>query len=202
MYINIVPTIVPNDMNNGEKPTLKSVSIPELNWTFDQFQTRTPLPNKNFFVGSLKSKKSQIGFLVKTDLQIDKFTTIFEWDIGNGSYAIHKTTNIVEREGEAQDLLTQSVMLNVGMVGYTAKIYSEYQEMAPVRYNLVMGLKTLDDGRPARFADRFEKTTNENGQAVFIQEDTFHLQAIEHERLERTVIFSGRYPKITDAIEI
>lgn len=207
MYLNIVPQLHVNNLNSGAE--LVAISIPELNRIIDSstISTKSPFPNKGYSVGCNKGRKAMIGFLFHTHENLDHFTTIFTWKLKNIGEITHFIKNIVLDHDH--ELISQSIMLNIGFSNFKSRISKEYENIAPVNISASLDPYKFDNipnankDKVVRFSDSVIINKNDPSFS-FISErrDTLKLHSIEIERLEKDIFFPGRYPTLSNVIKI
>jgi hypothetical protein len=211
MYIHLLPQI---SDKLGFEAELSKIIIPELSVELDNsfFKTGTPYPNKSYSVGSIKKKKDHIGLLIKTKSHIDFFTTIYEFNSKLVKNTIrHVVKNVIVPTDEMFDLVSQDIILNIGMADLPSRVYEDYKNMSPLNIQPTMYLqvdipsnKENETLKPKRKSDEMtiDKLNNLHCY-VYHRTDTIKLHTIESERLRKSYIFPGdRYPHLEDAIEV
>lgn len=208
MYIHLVPQLVDHI---GIQPELSKIIIPELSLELDNsfFKTGSPYPNKVYSVGSIKKRKDHIGIIIKTKSPIEFFTTIYEWKSPIAKNIIkHVVKNIIVPTDENLDLISQDIMLNIGMGDMKSRKHEDYKNMSPLNTQPTMYLKAeslseKEKTQEKRLSDEIiiSKLDTFN---FYVSErfDTIKLHTIESERLRQSYIYPGdRYPKLEEAIE-
>lgn len=202
MYIHILPQLINTDMS---QVTLLSVSIPELNFKLSgkELVTKNPYPNKIYYVGMRPGRKALIGILLKTENPLNKFTTHYEWDVENVGVVTHVVETYIE--DQQYDLVSQDAMTSLGFSGFESRIYKDYAGMAPTHITPTM--KTMLKTENSESKDKPKRLPVEEkiikiGFYGYIsyKKDELHVNSIESERLAKSLLFSGRYPLLKDAI--
>lgn len=200
MYIHLLPEALDKI---GLNPVLKKITIPELSLELDRtnFNTKSPYPHKGYKVGAIPGRKAMVGLIIKTKKTLDLFTTIYEWESNHTIPIIHTIKNIVEPNEEVFDFVSQDILLNIGMDNLKSRVHKDYEGMSPLNTKPIMYLNLEEDRANKRKSDSI--TINKlDMMRHYISErkDTIKLHTIESERLEKSYIYPGRYPKLETAI--
>lgn len=217
MYIHLMPVFM-DDLFLGE-PKLISVEIPELNFCLknDELTQSKPYNNKKYIVGSNKKAK-KIGILIKTNQNIDKFTSIYTWVISGITFK-HTIHNIIE--DHEQELFSQYFTLNLAHQtehdNFSNRLYKDYANIKPVYLdavfrNDIQKFLSIDDIRAPLDHVIDICVLQEEDEELGIFEDSFtyvseifdelHLHSLENERLSKLNYFKKHNPDLSDAIII
>lgn len=211
MYIHLLPQLVETI---GLKPVLNKITIPEFSFVLnnESFKTGTPYPNKRYLVGSFKQRKDGIGLLLKTEKNTDFFTTIYEWKSATTRKIItHTIKNFIIPSDEDLDMISQDIMLNIGMNDLKSRRHDDYKNMSPLDTQPTMHLdfRKLSEEQSKKKVERREpdsETINKISPVEFYvseRVDSIKLYTIESKRLRESFIYTGdRYPYLESAIEV
>lgn len=203
MLLHLEPSLY---LDFGLKAKLISVEIPELKLKIegDVLKTGKPYPNKNYIVGSLKSRKDIIGLIVDTTTPISKFTTIYTWDVE--LLGELKQTIINEILDQERTLVSQSTILHRGLSDkFDVRVHEDYLNMSPLDNSLYLKPIIMnEESTQIKPLNTLVKTDNKNFDFDIIVEQTNEIKlfTIEKERLPENIIYPNRYPSLDSAIKV
>lgn len=208
MHIHLVPQYF---HQYAEQVKLLSVSIPELDFSLsgEELATKKPFTNKCYNVGSTKGRKALIGILLKTDKQLETFTSVYEWSVEGFGVVKHTIVNHIQDQND--DLISQDVLLALGFGGteknFARRVSPDYDNIAPVHIAPVLRLapecyENNGSDSQKRWPAEVEISQNDMDHYVSHLHDHIKLHSMESERLANALINAGRYPEIEKAIVV
>ncbi|CNO32216.1 hypothetical protein H2P23_004913 [Escherichia coli] len=195
MYLHIVPKLFHRMAN---KCTLKSISIPELDFIIDSesLSVGRPWPNKCLWVGMRKGRKSVNGLVLQTDKKLRWFTTIYTWDIEDMGLIYHQVNTYIEDDDF--DMVSQEILLNGSFDKWSYRVHSAYENKPPARIQPKMESLLNKPGENSH--DVWEEF--EWGDFLLSREESLLLHTIQSERLSTDCSLFKRQPSIESALVI
>ncbi|HAV9700398.1 TPA: hypothetical protein JLG89_004293 [Escherichia coli] len=195
MYIHIVPKLYHLMAN---KCSLKSISIPELDFIIDSesLSVGRPWPNKYVWVGMRKGRKAINGLLLKTDTPLKWFTAEYQWCIENMGVITHRVTTYIE--DDEFDMVSQDILLNGAFDKWSDRVHSAYEDRPPARVQPKMESLLNKSGENSH--DVWEEF--EWGDFLLSREESLLLHTIQSERLKTDFSLFKKQPSIESALVI